>query len=414
MPRYSERAKTIWTLSRCADKLRLHLIHENDEGIAADLEDVDDALETVMENRYLNRAKEPEDRRHRDSYQHCVRLMDANEDDFRRSFRLTKSQFWQLVKEIKGDDIFRGNPRRKQRPVEHQVLVALWRFAHSGTGASCFHIAERFGISEGSVIVWTDRVLCALISLEKKYVWWPSRGERAQIRRQMREERGLLGHHTYSFNVLGVVDFQRRFRFLHLGYPGSAHDQRVFTASALSGRPEDHFDDDDYVLGDSGYTSGKHLVALYKRYRGQENLDPSQVKFNHHAASSRVAVEHAFGMLKLRWQSLRSLRLAVRDRFEEGRAACWIRACVVLHNMLVDGNADPDLWLTAEERSEAITEHGHAFQLWEQHGDPEDGERDDEDTAGAVTADRAGAALRVRVQTFAATWQQEQQRIMEE
>ncbi|KAE8220813.1 hypothetical protein CF319_g5715 [Tilletia indica] len=342
MPRYSERAKTIWTLSRCADKLRLHLIHENDEGIAADLEDVDDALETVMENRYLNRAKEPEDRRHRSSYQHCVRLMDANEDDFRRSFRLTKSQFWQLVKEIKGDDIFRGNPRRKQRPVEHQVLVALWRFAHSGTGASCFHIAERFGIS------------------------------------------------------------------------GSAHDQRVFTASALSGRPEDHFDDDDYVLGDSGYTSGKHLVALYKRYRGQENLDPSQVKFNHHAASSRVAVEHAFGMLKLRWQSLRSLRLAVRDRFEEGRAACWIRACVVLHNMLVDGNADPDLWLTAEERSEAITEHGHAFQLWEQHGDTEDGERDDEDTAGAVTADRAGAALRVRVQTFAATWQQEQQRIMEE
>ena len=85
-------------------------------------------------------------------------------------------------------------------------------------------------------------------------------------------------HHRYSFNVLAVVDRQLRFRFLHLGFPGSAHDQRVYRASALAQDADNHYAEDEWILGDSGYTSDAHLVSLFRRYRGQESLDPEQVR----------------------------------------------------------------------------------------------------------------------------------------
>lgn len=53
-------------------------------------------------------------------------------------------------------------------------------------------------------------------------------------------------------------------------------------------------------------------------------------------------------MLKGRWSCLRGLRIGVEDMDDEGRVTCWIRACVVLHNLLIDtaelymDNEDPE------------------------------------------------------------------------
>jgi hypothetical protein len=48
-----------------------------------------------------------------------------------------------------------------------------------------------------------------------------------------------------------------------------------------------------------------------------------------------VKVEHAFGILKARWASLRSLRLMVKTRKDEARAYGFVQAGMILHNLLV-------------------------------------------------------------------------------
>ena len=41
-------------------------------------------------------------------------------------------------------------------------------------------------------------------------------------------------------------------------------------------------------------------------------------------------------MLKYRWQSLRELRILIKDERSAARDNLWIQACIVLHNYLVD------------------------------------------------------------------------------
>lgn len=105
----------------------------------------------------------------------------------------------------------------------------------------------------------------------------------------------------------------------------------------------------------------------------------------------------------MRWQSLRALSLSLRDEVEEARAACWIRACAVLHNLLIDDGAEPGLWLTAQEREEAQQYYGEDFSRWEQEGD---GEADSVGLAGAALQDAVpeGQRLRKRVQEFSRMW----------
>ncbi|KAE8243770.1 hypothetical protein A4X06_0g6112 [Tilletia controversa] len=196
----------------------------------------------------------------------------------------------------------------------------------------------------------------------------PTAGERRQLRQELSDHHGLAScvgfidgthvnfigaparhdaadffnrHHRHSYIILAVVDDNLRFRFLHLGFPGSAHDQRVYRASALAKTLGHHFSKDEFILGDSGYTSDAHLVSLFRRFRGKSSLSAAQIGFNQYASPRRVAVEHAFGLLKLRWQSLRALPIILKAALEEQRAACWIRACVVLHNVLVDEGSEP-------------------------------------------------------------------------
>ncbi|CAD6915720.1 unnamed protein product [Tilletia laevis] len=256
MPHISQRAQLIKVLGR-------HLRHLDsaaaiDEEVIEEADEVADALGVVESNRYLSLERAPNEQRTRNAYTRCEENLAWNDDDFRRAFRVTHAQFEQLLVLLEEDEVFRNKRRgRKQFPPQHQLLLVLWRLAYSGTGATAFLIAERFGVSEGSVITFTDRVLSALIGVESRFVWWPAREERQQMRQEMSDHHGLAGcvgfvdgthvnlagtparldaadffnrHHCHSFNVLAVSDSNLRIRFLHLGFPGSAHDQRVYRA----------------------------------------------------------------------------------------------------------------------------------------------------------------------------------------
>jgi hypothetical protein len=75
---------------------------------------------------------------------------------------------------------------------------------------------------------------------------------------------------------------------------------------------------------------------MYRAARGP----PDKKKFNDAAASIRVTVEHAFGMLKSRFTSLQGLRTLVRRPCDMNRAIFWIQGCMLLHNILIGTDDD--------------------------------------------------------------------------
>lgn len=61
-----------------------------------------------------------------------------------------------------------------------------------------------------------------------------------------------------------------------------------------------------------------------------------KTNFNYHLAQSRVRIEHAIGILKGRFSSLRELRSQLKNRDEMKATIQWITACLILHNLLAN------------------------------------------------------------------------------
>lgn len=72
-----------------------------------------------------------------------------------------------------------------------------------------------------------------------------------------------------------------------------------------------------------------------------------------------MGIEHAFGVLKGRWGTLRQLPIRIGDdvRRDSQRAVDWILACVTLHNMLHE-YLDNSEWLA--DTIEVIQHHERA------------------------------------------------------
>ena len=68
--------------------------------------------------------------------------------------------------------------------------------------------------------------------------------------------------------------------------------------------------DNEYLLADKAYEIDKHLITPYKMPIARL---PSHKAFNRAHSVERVKIEHAFGVLKGRWPSLKSLRIRIGD-----------------------------------------------------------------------------------------------------
>ncbi|KZT66680.1 hypothetical protein DAEQUDRAFT_642411, partial [Daedalea quercina L-15889] len=90
----------------------------------------------------------------------------------------------------------------------------------------------------------------------------------------------------------------------------------------------------EWIWGDSAYTLTPWLITPFKAPRG-EQLTREERRFNYYLSRIRVAVEHAIGLLKIRWQSLKELRIHISDEIQWMFAVMWIRTCLVLHNLVI-------------------------------------------------------------------------------
>ena len=74
--------------------------------------------------------------------------------------------------------VFANNSNNSQLHPSWQLLVALTRIGHYGSPMAVELVADDLRISIGAVILYTDRVMAALVSLAPEWVRWPSYLER--------------------------------------------------------------------------------------------------------------------------------------------------------------------------------------------------------------------------------------------
>jgi len=106
-------------------------------------------------------------------------LFQYDETRFRHMLIMSKSTFNKLVNKICGHEVFQSTGRKSQRPPEFQLAVTLQRL---GSKCDIFEIASKFGISEGSVSKYQERVTKAIKSLKQQYIVWPQDSYKEEVK----------------------------------------------------------------------------------------------------------------------------------------------------------------------------------------------------------------------------------------
>ncbi|XP_055356364.1 uncharacterized protein LOC129601553 [Paramacrobiotus metropolitanus] len=218
-------------------------------------------------------------------------LPNLDDERFRQEFRMSQSTFEIVLGKIANHQIFVSNNPKPQSSVSDQLTIALYRFGNSGNAASIGKTARRFGLSEGTVELFTRRVIAALLSLEDEVIRWPSPEEKLAIKTKIRSEYhfpncigfvdgtdivleyrpGLNGvdyfnrKRRYAIAAMIVCDADRRILFASCGYPGSVHDARVFKNSPLETNSSQYFNGDEYILGDSAYSCTTTVIPPFRK-----------------------------------------------------------------------------------------------------------------------------------------------------
>jgi hypothetical protein len=283
-------------------------------------------------------------------------LFNYDDTRFRKTLRMKQSTFWKIVYKICNHKIF-----QKQRiPVEKQLAVVLYRL---GGKSTIWDISSKFGIAEGTILLFTSRIISVLKSLKSQVIIWPRNTYRQEVHNGFEEKQGfpnvigaLDGTHVnlfeapsklnkdiyftrkrrYAIHLQAVVDHHGLFTFYDIGYPASVHDAKVFRNSKLCLCKDQLFEEQDYLLADSAYPISTTIIPTFKN-----PLRNRQRRFNKKHSQSRIVVEQAFGRLKNRFQLLKELRTK-----KTKTATDLIEISLILHNLVERLN---DVWESSED-----------------------------------------------------------------
>lgn len=304
----------------------------------------------ILSFRYFNKSD-----RIPKSLEYRTMLLTLPQNDFRQAFRMNKDTFISVLNRIEGHPVFQNDSLHKQQPAWVQLLVALERFGFDGNACSVGKVARNMGISNGTVVLYTSRVIEALLSLRSTFINWPSLHERKKTNDYFDENHSLKGcvgvldgtfvnlcqkpgvdpetfwsrKQRYSMNLQIICNHKREIIYYHVGYPGSCHDSTCFNQTDICKHPEKYFSNGEYLLADCGYALSPNTIVPFRSPGG------NQLEFNRKFSSARIIVEHVMGLLKGRWSSLRGLRVQIQKKEDIERVNQWIVAILVLHNMVM-------------------------------------------------------------------------------
>jgi len=106
----------------------------------------------------------------------------GNLDQYRRKVRVDPDIFDRIVSMIRDHHIFHNNSNVPQTPVEVQLAIFLYRAGHYGNAASPEAIGHWAGVSPGTVVNCTNRVMVALLSLHHECVHFPTAEEKERAK----------------------------------------------------------------------------------------------------------------------------------------------------------------------------------------------------------------------------------------
>jgi DDE superfamily endonuclease len=347
------------------------------------------ARQQLLNNRYLTRGpyrkKEPKFER--------FLVMDGpealNDVEFRFHFRMSRSNFWEIVELLKDHEAFsrKGSDSRGPAPqcAAYQLLVLLKYYGCEGNQAASKALSTFFGIGIGVVDSYRNNALSALLSLESSTYIWPDEEERASIANRIQAnykfpncvgfidgtllplsarpllhgENYLSRKKFYAVVMLIVCDEQSRVLYYHIGWPGSVHDNRVWRNCAMQKHPSRFFSKKQYLLGDSAFTASNIMIPPFKTHGGG-SLSNNKTAFNTLLAKPRVKSEHCIGILKGRFPFLRNIRLKIATKEDMHRLIDYVRGTVILHNFLRNENVQEWIDMIEEVLDDLEPEAGTA------------------------------------------------------
>lgn len=146
-----------------------------------------------------------------------------------------------------------------------------------------------------------------------------------------------------------VGDSELKIRDIVSRWPGSSHDQTIFSNSRLQGRFESNEFGNAILLGDSGYGLKKYLITPVANPRSN-----AEQLFNEAQIRTRNPIERLFGVVKRRFPIL---SLGIRVSLDTAKKI--IVVCAILHNLAIDMKepdpvTDPDIHINNEAMPEDI------------------------------------------------------------
>jgi hypothetical protein len=302
------------------------------------------------------------------------------DDEFLQKYRMSRESFSKVLPLIEGHPMFLSPKGRKQAPVAHQLMVFLKYIGTEGTGASNANQRHTFGIGYGTSPKFRRRVTRAFLSLRDQFLHWPNKEERKRLGMESNAKYGFphcVGiadgtlfplafepqtvdapdysgrKYGYSLTTMIICDHNKKIRYYLSGFPGSAHDNRVFKNTSLKKHPASHFDCQQYIVGDSAFENDWFMVSSFKKV-ANTMLAEDQELFNSKLSRLRIVSEHCIGILKGRFPWLRSIRLVItEDKRSLLRILRLIDATIILHNILIEfGEDDITDWIDFDDFSD--------------------------------------------------------------
>ncbi|EGZ19437.1 hypothetical protein PHYSODRAFT_298000 [Phytophthora sojae] len=146
--------------------------------VESTVDEVHDILLQLLSRRYMT-AKVNKPRSHEFASQYFLNLDD---DDFRQLTRTTRESFEFISNKIKDHRVFQNISDHPQAPIWLQLAVALDRLGTNGNGSSLGRTTKIWGVGTGTLDLFTDRVVIALIDMSDEYIKRPIQTSEAKQR----------------------------------------------------------------------------------------------------------------------------------------------------------------------------------------------------------------------------------------
>ncbi|XP_063906046.1 putative nuclease HARBI1 [Zophobas morio] len=275
---------------------------------------------------------------------------------FFRFFRIQKSTFLNLLNVVLENDnhkLMRKKYHGGNLPIPPEKALLTF-LTYMATQESLLSIGQRFGIVPSTAMNIVNALLYIMLKINKKYIFWPRTDEEVEhIINGFTHYPNVLGaidgsqidikvvphtqHDSYvnrylrhSINAMVISTAEKILTYVFIGFPGSAHDSRVFSNSTFVQNIATHgsqfyFPNEEcHILGDSAFPLKMWMMTPYKR---RPALNRIERQHNYHLSADRVVVEHIFARIKGRFR-----RVIFINTYSISKAIEITTAACVLHN----------------------------------------------------------------------------------